>query len=144
MACLGSDACRKSEQFALAPPSVEPGHIRTAADGRMCEVVHTQRKKLRREPPARGSGLKRSLPVFGPAGAGADAEAEQKCHHGGAEPKRDFEIDDHGLAPIDGLVSAHTSTMIQPTAVQPASRLSAKIATLLWCRPRRATKAGTK
>jgi len=30
-----------------APPSVEPSHIRTATDGRMCEVVHTQRKKVR-------------------------------------------------------------------------------------------------
>ena len=42
--CVG-----KSEQFALAPPSVEPGHIRTAADDRMCEVVHTPRKKFMSE-----------------------------------------------------------------------------------------------
>src|SRR5437868_13189300 len=54
-ACPGSDACRKSEQFALAPPSVEPGYIRTAADGRMCEVVHTQRKKFMSEIFAPGS-----------------------------------------------------------------------------------------
>jgi hypothetical protein len=74
---------------------------------------------------------------------GAEAEAEQEHQQRGDDPEPGLGID-HGLAQMGGLVSAHTKAMIQPTAVQPASRLSAKIATLLSCRRRRATNAGRK